>query len=67
MRDLCINMNNHKKSTFHLLGNFLNPALTLPEDCCVAPTLLGQSLIKPPIRQKLNFDNHPYLCKDLYE
>ncbi|SMN13251.1 Putative membrane protein YfcA [Bathymodiolus heckerae thiotrophic gill symbiont] len=29
IRDLCINMNNHQKSTFHPLGNFLNPALAL--------------------------------------
>ncbi|CAB5501604.1 hypothetical protein BTHERMOSOX_1446 [Bathymodiolus thermophilus thioautotrophic gill symbiont] len=32
--DFCINMNNHQASTFHPLGNFLNPALAL----------LGQSL-----------------------
>ncbi|SGZ72525.1 hypothetical protein BTHERMOSOX_596 [Bathymodiolus thermophilus thioautotrophic gill symbiont] len=31
MRDLCINMNNHQKSSFHPLGNFLNPALALLE------------------------------------
>ncbi|SMN17303.1 hypothetical protein CRYPD_166 [uncultured Candidatus Thioglobus sp.] len=36
IRDLCINMNNHQKSTFHPLGDFLNPALAL----------LGQSLKK---------------------
>ncbi|CAB5495972.1 hypothetical protein THERMOT_418 [Bathymodiolus thermophilus thioautotrophic gill symbiont] len=28
-RDLCVNMNNHQESTFHPLGNFLNPALVL--------------------------------------
>ncbi|CAC9458180.1 hypothetical protein [uncultured Gammaproteobacteria bacterium] len=56
IRDLCINMNNHQKSTFHPLGDFLNPALVL----------LGQGLIKSPIWQKLNFANHPYLCKGLY-
>ncbi|CAC9441897.1 hypothetical protein [uncultured Gammaproteobacteria bacterium] len=50
-------MNNHQKSTFHPLGDFLNPALAL----------LGQGLIKSPIWQKLNFANHPYLCKGLYE
>ncbi|WP_171004255.1 hypothetical protein [Bathymodiolus heckerae thiotrophic gill symbiont] len=49
-------MNNHQKSTFHPLGDFLNPALAL----------LGQGLIKSPIWQKLNFANHPYLCKGLY-
>jgi hypothetical protein len=27
--DLCINMNNHQKSTFHPLVDFLNPALAL--------------------------------------
>ncbi|SMN02162.1 hypothetical protein SPONN_546 [uncultured Candidatus Thioglobus sp.] len=54
-RDLYINMNNHQKSTFHQLGNFLNPALSL----------LGQGLRKSPIWQKLNFANHPYLCKGL--
>ncbi|SMN16430.1 hypothetical protein CRYPD_1033 [uncultured Candidatus Thioglobus sp.] len=48
-------MNNHQKSTFHLLGNFLNPALAL----------LGQGLRKSPIWKKLNFANHPYLCKGL--
>ncbi|WP_171004333.1 hypothetical protein [Bathymodiolus heckerae thiotrophic gill symbiont] len=48
-------MNNHQKSTFHPLGNFLNPALAL----------LGQSLRKSPIWKKLNFANHPYLCKGL--
>ncbi|WP_138146844.1 hypothetical protein [Bathymodiolus heckerae thiotrophic gill symbiont] len=50
-------MNNHQKSTFHPLGDFLNPALAL----------LGQGLIKSPIWQKLNFANHPYLCKGLYK
>ncbi|SMN12395.1 hypothetical protein SPBRAN_842 [uncultured Candidatus Thioglobus sp.] len=63
-------MNNHQKSTLnkktfpqacathavYQLSNFLNPALTL----------LGQGLRKSPIRQKLNFANHPYLCKGLY-
>ncbi len=34
---------------------FLNPALAM----------LGQSLKKIPIRQKLNSANHPYLCKGL--
>ncbi|CAB5494847.1 hypothetical protein THERMOS_181 [Bathymodiolus thermophilus thioautotrophic gill symbiont] len=34
----------------------LNPALAL----------LGQGLRKLPIGQKLNFANHPYLCKGLY-
>ncbi|WP_138146671.1 hypothetical protein [Bathymodiolus heckerae thiotrophic gill symbiont] len=48
-------MNNHQKSTFHPLGNFLNPALAL----------LGQGLRKSPIWKKLNFANHPYLCKGL--
>ncbi|WP_164707608.1 hypothetical protein [Bathymodiolus thermophilus thioautotrophic gill symbiont] len=36
-------------------GKFLNPALAL----------LGQDLRKLPIGQKLNFANHPYLCKGL--
>ncbi|WP_139458409.1 hypothetical protein [Bathymodiolus thermophilus thioautotrophic gill symbiont] len=54
-RDLCININNHQESTFHPLGNFLNPALAL----------LGQGLRKSPSGQKLNFANHPYLCKGL--
>ncbi|OIR23956.1 HpaII family restriction endonuclease [Bathymodiolus thermophilus thioautotrophic gill symbiont] len=49
-------MNNHQKSTFHPLGNFLNLALAL----------LGQGLRKSPSGQKLNFANHPYLCKGLY-
>jgi hypothetical protein len=33
----------------------------------VAPALalLGQGLKKSPIGQKLDFANHPYLCKDL--
>ncbi|WP_164707602.1 hypothetical protein [Bathymodiolus thermophilus thioautotrophic gill symbiont] len=48
-------MNNHQKSAFYQLGNFLNLALTLP----------GQGLIKPPIWQKLNCANHPHLCKGL--
>ncbi|SFV86669.1 hypothetical protein MNB_SUP05-SYMBIONT-4-298 [hydrothermal vent metagenome] len=48
-------MNNHQKSTFHPLGDFLNPALAL----------LGLGLRKSPIGQKLNFANHPYLCKGL--
>ncbi|SSC07498.1 Mobile element protein [bacterium endosymbiont of Bathymodiolus sp. 5 South] len=55
LRDLCINRNNHQKPTFHPLGDFLNPALAL----------LGQGLKKSPIRQKLDFANHPYLCKGL--
>ena len=50
-------MNNHQKSSFHPLGNFLNPALAL----------LGLGLRKSPIGQKLNFANHPYLCKGLYK
>jgi len=49
-------MNNHQESTFHPLGNFLNLALAL----------LGQGLRKLPSGQKLNFANHPYLCKGLY-
>ncbi|WP_139458224.1 hypothetical protein [Bathymodiolus thermophilus thioautotrophic gill symbiont] len=48
-------MNNHQKSSFHPLGNFLNPALAL----------LGQGLRRLPSGQKLNFANHPYLCKGL--
>ena len=56
IRDLCINRNNHQKPTFHPLGNFLNPTLAL----------LGQGLKKSPIGQKLDFANHPYLCKGLY-
>jgi TusA-related sulfurtransferase len=28
-------------------------------------TLLGQGLKKSPIGQKLDFSNHPYLCKGL--
>ena len=55
LRDLCINKNNHQKPTFHPLGDFLNPALAL----------LGQGLKKSPIGQKLDFTNHPYLCKGL--
>ncbi|OJA03708.1 hypothetical protein, partial [Bathymodiolus thermophilus thioautotrophic gill symbiont] len=51
----CININNHQESTFHPLGNFLNPALVLP----------GQGLRKSPSGQKLNFANHPYLYKGL--
>jgi hypothetical protein len=43
------------KPTFHPLGDFLNPALAL----------LGQGLKKSPIGQKLDFTNHPYLCKGL--
>jgi hypothetical protein len=53
--DLCINRNNHQKPTFLPLGDFLNPALVL----------LGQGLKKSPIGQKLDFANHPYLCKGL--
>ncbi|VVM22987.1 hypothetical protein BSPWISOXPB_139 [uncultured Gammaproteobacteria bacterium] len=53
----CINRNNHQKPTFHPLGDFLNPALAL----------LGQGLKKSPIGQKLDFANHPYLCKGLSE
>ncbi|CAC9479931.1 hypothetical protein [uncultured Gammaproteobacteria bacterium] len=55
IRDLCINRNNHQKPTFYPLGYFLNPALAL----------LGQGLKKSPIGQKLDFANHPYLCKGL--
>ncbi|CAC9445937.1 hypothetical protein BSPLISOX_822 [uncultured Gammaproteobacteria bacterium] len=36
---------------------FLNPALAL----------LGQGLKKSPIGQKLDFANHPYLCKGLFK
>ena len=50
-----INRNNHQQPTFHSLGDFLNPALAL----------LGQGLKKSPIGQKLDFANHPYLCKGL--
>jgi hypothetical protein len=35
------------------IADFLNPALAL----------LGQGLKKSPIGQKLDFANHPYLCK----
>jgi len=49
-------MNNHQKPTFPPLGDFLNPALAL----------LRLGLRKSPIGQKLNFANHPYLCKGLY-
>jgi hypothetical protein len=52
---ICVNRNNHQKPTFHPLGDFLNPALAL----------LGQGLKKSPIGQKLDFANHPYLCKGL--
>jgi hypothetical protein len=31
-----------------------------------ALALLGQGLKKSPIGQKLDFANHPYLCKGLY-
>ncbi|WP_164707668.1 hypothetical protein [Bathymodiolus thermophilus thioautotrophic gill symbiont] len=48
-------MNNHQDSSFHPLGNFLNPALAL----------LGQGLRKSSSGQKLNFANHPYLCTGL--
>ncbi|CAB5497102.1 hypothetical protein [Bathymodiolus thermophilus thioautotrophic gill symbiont] len=48
-------MNNHQESSFHPLGNFLNPALAL----------LRQGLRKLPSGYKLNFANHPYLCKGL--
>ncbi|SFV87273.1 hypothetical protein MNB_SUP05-SYMBIONT-4-856 [hydrothermal vent metagenome] len=48
-------MNNHQKSIFYQLGVFLNSTLAL----------LGLSLRKLPIWQKLNFANHPYLCKGL--
>jgi len=48
-------MNNHQKSSFHPLGDFLNPVLAL----------LGLGLRKSPIGQKLNFANHFYLCKGL--
>jgi hypothetical protein len=44
---------NHQQPTFHSLGDFLNPALAL----------LGQGFKKSPIGQKLDFANHPYLCK----
>jgi hypothetical protein len=29
--------------------------------------LLGQGLKKSPIGQKLDFANHPYLCKGLFK
>jgi hypothetical protein len=45
-------MNNHQNAIFRQL---LNPALAL----------LGQGLKKSPIGQKLDFANHPYLCKGL--
>jgi hypothetical protein len=32
----------------------------------LAMLLLGQGLKKSPIGQKLDFANHPYLCKGLY-
>jgi hypothetical protein len=41
--------------SIHPLGDFLNPALAL----------LEQGLKKSPIGQKLDFANHPYLCKGL--
>ncbi len=58
-------MNNHQKSTFQSLGNFLNPTLALPEGYCVALTLLELGLRKSPIEQKLNFDDYSYLRKGL--
>ncbi|SFV89495.1 hypothetical protein MNB_SUP05-SYMBIONT-5-161 [hydrothermal vent metagenome] len=48
-------MNNHQKSIFYQLSIFLNPALVL----------LGLSVRKSPIWQKLNFANRLYLCKGL--
>jgi hypothetical protein len=39
-----------------MLREILNPALAL----------LEQGLKKSPIGQKLDFANHPYLCKGLY-
>jgi len=50
-------MNNHQKSSFHPLSNFLNPALTL----------LGQGLRKSPSGQKLNFANHPFVQRFHYK
>ncbi|SEH65210.1 hypothetical protein BAZSYMA_ACONTIG124533_0 [Bathymodiolus azoricus thioautotrophic gill symbiont] len=55
--DLCINMNNHQKSTFYPLGNFLNPALTL----------LGLGLRKSPIGQKLTMLTTPIYAKFSYK
>jgi hypothetical protein len=33
----------------------------------LVPFLLGQGLKKSPIGQKLDFANHPYLCKGLLD
>ncbi|CAB9540112.1 hypothetical protein BROOK1789B_1061 [Bathymodiolus brooksi thiotrophic gill symbiont] len=43
---------NHQESAFHSFGNFLNLAL-------------GQGLKKFTKLKKMNFVNHPYLCKSL--
>jgi hypothetical protein len=42
-------------SVFVMFFIFKNPALAM----------LGQGLKKSPIGQKLDFANHPYLCKGL--
>jgi hypothetical protein len=39
---------------------------TWQQTLTIALTLLGQDLKKSPSGQKLDFANHPYLCKGLY-
>ncbi|WP_202752412.1 hypothetical protein [Bathymodiolus thermophilus thioautotrophic gill symbiont] len=51
---LCININNHQESTFHPLGNFLNPALAL------------QRTRFKKITKWAKIEYHPYLCKGLH-
>jgi hypothetical protein len=49
------NLTPQKNTVLSYEFDFLNPALAL----------LGQALKKSPIGQKLDFANHPYLCKGL--
>jgi len=55
LRDLCINMNNHKNTIFHQLESFLKTPLAL----------LGVNLKKIQFNKICHFYNHPYLCKGL--
>jgi hypothetical protein len=52
-----VDLDGWKNGWFWFVWSGLNPALALP----------GQGLKKSPIGQKLDFANHPYLCKGRLE
>jgi hypothetical protein len=48
------------------MANSMNDVLHMRQTGRKRLVLSGQGLKKSPIGQKLDFANHPYLCKGLY-